>query len=66
MSSTVNIDPDEYVRENRETLVRIIKHGNDDFVRSLAMAALVEYGGEPALDKVRDDLDRVAELERER
>ncbi|MFC3957581.1 hypothetical protein [Halovivax cerinus] len=51
-------DPDEYVRENRETLVKIIKHGNDDFVRALALAAIVEYGGEPDLEKVRREVDR--------
>lgn len=55
-------DPDGYVRENRETLVKIIKHGNDDFVRALALAAIVEYGGEPELEKVRHELDRADEL----
>jgi hypothetical protein len=25
-------DPDKYVRENRETLIDIIKHGTDPFV----------------------------------
>lgn len=58
-----NPDPDDYVRENRETLVTIIKHGNDDFVRALAMAAIVEFGGEPELEKVRRELDRAANLE---
>jgi len=64
MSATgPNDDLDEYVRENRATLVRIIKHGNDDFVRSLALAAVVEYGGEPELEKVRRELDRAVEME---
>ena len=61
MSASIPSDPDEYVQENRETLVKIIKHGNDDFVRALALAALVEYGGEPALEAVRRDLDRMGE-----
>lgn len=56
-------EPETYVRENRETLVDVIKHGNDDFVRALAMAALIEYGGEPELEQVRRELDRAAELE---
>lgn len=51
-----NPDPDDYVYENQETLVKIIKHGNDDFVRALSMAALVEYGGDPELQKVRMNL----------
>jgi hypothetical protein len=55
------IDPDEYVREHRETLVEIIKHGTDPFVRAFALAALVEYGEEPDLDRVRHELDRATE-----
>jgi hypothetical protein len=55
-------DPDRYVREHRETLVRIIKHGNDDFIRALALAALVEYGGEPAVEQLRRELDRVEDI----
>lgn len=55
-------NPDHYVRENRETLVRVIKHGNDEFVRALALAALVEYGGEPGVEQLRRELDRVDEM----
>lgn len=62
---TTESDPEAYVRENRETLVHIIKHGTDPFVRALAMAALVEFGTEPDLEKVRRELDRAIELELE-
>ena len=54
-------DPDDYVRQNAETLVEIIKHGTDPFVRSLALAALVEFGDEPDLERVRHELDRAIE-----
>jgi hypothetical protein len=50
------------VRNNREALVAIIKHGNDDFVRSLSLAALVEYGGDPDIEKVRRELEKAAEM----
>jgi len=56
-------DPDEYVRNNRDTLVRIIKHSNDDFVRSLALAALVEYGEDPDIEKVRRELEKAARMD---
>lgn len=56
-------DPETYVRENRETLVEILKHGNDDFVRALALAALVEYGDEPDREAVRRELDQIEQLE---
>lgn len=62
MAGPGKIDPDDYVRNNREALVDIIKHGNDDFVRALALAALVEYGGDPEIEKVRRELEAAAEM----
>lgn len=56
-------DPDAYVRENRETLVEVVKHGTTPFVRALALAALVEYGGEPDIERVRHELERVVNQE---
>lgn len=64
MIDTDEISPEEYVHNHRDTLVEIIKHGNDEFVRALALAALVEYGGEPDIEVVKREIDRVAELER--
>jgi hypothetical protein len=63
MAKAQAIDPDEYVRNNRDTLVRIVKHGNDDFVRSLALAALVEYGEDPDIEKVRGELVKAARMD---
>lgn len=63
MARAQPIDPDEYVRNNRDTLVRIVKHGNDDFVRSLALAALVEYGEDPDIEKVRRELEKAARMD---
>lgn len=59
----MNQDLDEYVRENREQLSKIIKHGNDDFVRALALAAIVEYGGSPDFEAIKRDIDRAEQLE---
>ena len=58
--------PDEYVQENQDTLVKIIKHGTDDFVRAFARAAHVEYGEEPDIEHVRRELDRATKQEGER
>ena len=55
-------DPDTYVRENRDRLIKIFKHGSDDFVRAFALAAIVEYGSEPDLEMLRRDLDRAEEM----
>ncbi|MFB6205795.1 MAG: hypothetical protein ABEJ05_04610 [Haloglomus sp.] len=62
MSTQSNNDPEQYVRENRETLVEVFKHGTDPFVRALALAALVEYGGEPDIERARNELDRAEDL----
>lgn len=53
------IDPEEYVRQNKETLVKIIKHGDDEFVRAMALTALVMYGDDPSPTELRAELERV-------
>lgn len=58
-------DPDAFVGENRETLVRLLKHTDDVFVRALALATLVEYGTEPALDDVERELRKARDTETE-
>lgn len=63
MGQTDTTDPDQYVRNNTETLVEIIKHGNDPFVRALALAALVEFGGKPDLERVHHELERAMNRE---
>ena len=45
-------DPEQYVNENAEQLVRIIKHSSKSFPRALALAALVEYGDDPELNQL--------------
>jgi hypothetical protein len=61
MSTTQN--PDTYVRENKDRLRRIVKHGDDEWVRAMALAALVEYGDQPDVDQLRSEIDRMEELE---
>lgn len=56
-------NPEEYVKENRETLVYVIKHGSEPFVRALAMAALVEYGGRPGREQLERELDQMERME---
>jgi hypothetical protein len=52
-------DPEEYVNENAEVLSRIIKHSSSTFPRALALAALVEYGDDPTVASVVEDLERL-------
>lgn len=55
-------DPETYVRENRETILRVIRHGDDEFTRALAIAALVKYGPDPDVEQVKADIDRMEGL----
>lgn len=54
-------DGDQFVQENKDTLVRILKHGDDEFVRALALSALLRYGNEPALHDVENEIERAKE-----
>ncbi len=58
-------DPQTYVNDNEETLVRIIKHSSNTFVRALALAALVEYGDDPTTEAVTEDLKHFEESREE-
>lgn len=51
--------PDEYVAENEETLVRIIKHSSSKFPRALALAALVEYGDEQSMEAIMHEIEQI-------
>jgi len=51
--------PEQYVNENAEELTRIIKHSSNTFPRALALAALVEYGEDPTVEAVIEDLERL-------
>jgi HEAT repeat protein len=54
-------DPTRYVQENEEQLTRLLKHSNNDFVRSLALAALIEFGDDATVDTVTEDLEKLRE-----
>ena len=58
-------NPEEYVNENAESLSRIIKHSSSTFPRALALAALVEYGDDPTVASVVEDLERLRDHQNE-
>jgi len=63
MSKTDLTDaPETYVQEHQETLIEIIKHGDDDFVRALCLAALVKYGADPDVEQLQEEIARLDEL----
>jgi hypothetical protein len=50
-------DPDTFVRENQDILVNILKNVDDEFVRALVLAALVEFGDTPLLEDVIREME---------
>jgi hypothetical protein len=51
-------NPEEFVQKNHEVLVRILKHSDDAFVRSLIISSLIEYGREPQIEDIERELKR--------
>jgi hypothetical protein len=57
------LNPDQYVAENKDQLAHVIKHSNNRFIRSLCLAALVEYGEDGDVDKLKRELDQLQEAD---
>lgn len=55
---TSSQDPEEYVKNNRHELIKIVKHSSNTFPRALAVAALVEYGNTPDVEGIISELER--------
>jgi len=58
-------DPDSFVDQNRDALIRILKQSDDEFVRALAIAALTEYGSEPDIEDVERELKQARDRQGE-
>lgn len=58
-------DPNRYVEENTEVLTDIIKHSSSKFTRALAIAALVEYGDNPDVEQLLDEVKTIRETQGE-
>ena len=64
IDNTIDIteNPDKWVQKNRDALRRIIRHADDQFVRTLAINVLVKYGDTPAVEQVKKELDYAEEV----
>lgn len=61
MSGDVPREVREYVRNNREELAYVLKHGDDETVRALALAVLLRGGNERDREEVKREIDELAE-----
>lgn len=57
-----NAEVRKYVQENREELAYVLKHGQDETVRGLALATLIRGSDERDRELVKREIDQ---LERE-
>ena len=57
--SPESLDPEEYVRENRELLAEILRHGDDPYVRACALVLLKEAGSERDVEAVKQEVDKL-------
>jgi hypothetical protein len=56
------LSPDEYVSENVDELVHVVKQSTDPWIRGLCLAALVKYNDdEYDIDQVYEELDEIRE-----
>lgn len=63
MDPTTDGDPEEYVQENREKIVTIIRQSDDAFTRACAWALLDRYTPDRELDELHAELDTIAQRE---
>lgn len=61
MKDVSDINPEEYVEENRETIIKVIRHSSDSFARACAWTLIDRYSDDPDLDELHDELDAVAQ-----
>ncbi|MDJ1433546.1 hypothetical protein [Halostagnicola sp. A-GB9-2] len=47
----------EWVKENRDMLVRILRHGTDGYARACAWALLDRGASDPELEQIENELD---------
>ena len=56
-----DIDPEEYVKENRKQVLAVVRGSDDPFARACAWALLDRYTPDNELDELHDELDAVVE-----
>lgn len=56
-------DITQYATENKEQLVRVLRHSNDSYARAMAWAVLDRGLDDPEFETIRKELN---EIERER
>jgi len=58
-------DPQTYVQEKQDTIIEVVKYGSDNYVRALCLAALIKYGEDPDIDRLKKEIAHLDEMQEE-
>lgn len=61
---TEDIDAEQYVKENRQQIIRLIRQSDDEFTRACAWLLLDRHTPDMDVEDLHQELDRVLEGER--
>ncbi len=53
-----SIDLEEYVRENRDMLVEVLRYGQDPYTRACALVVLTHGGTERDIEEIKREVER--------
>jgi len=52
-----DIDPEEFVQENREQVIQVIRHSDDPFARACAWTLLDRYTPDQEVEQLREEFE---------
>lgn len=59
MSGDASESARKYVRENRETIIKVLQQGDDEFARACAWALLDAAGDPPEINELVEERERL-------
>ncbi|MFA9503250.1 hypothetical protein ACERIM_10760 [Natrinema sp. H-ect1] len=63
LDSVEEVDPETFIRKNREKVLAVIRQSDDPFARACAWTLLDRYTPDKELDRLHDELDTVIKRE---
>lgn len=60
MNDIGDVDPETFVAENREQVVKVIRHSSDPFIRACAWTLLDRYSDDPDLEELHEELEEIS------
>jgi len=64
--TTEQINPEKFVKENRDSIIAVIRASDDPFTRACAWALLDKHTSDTDIDELHEELDSIAEQNKSR